>query len=520
MARRPAALPRPPRGRHRAAPCRRSSPAASSTWRPRRRTTIELHATDPDGPVDRTIVADRARRAPSRRSGDARSPHGVSNAARRCSRARRRAARATSSRSPTASTPGPSCITASGTAANPDRHPRRPAPRARSSTAAAARLQRARGLRQLRARRAAHAAGTRTAALRFQGVGAEGNVVRRVHIRDVTARHRLATTDQRDFYLCDNVVEGRLVWPHVYTDDGGAHSDDDGIHVEGNGHVVCHNQVSRLRRRDQDRAGRARVRSTSTATRCSRRTTTAIELDGSEGNTRALPQSLHEHLRDAQLPAGLRRARVRDPQRGRERRQRAAEVPRPGHVPPQEPSGMLVLHNTFVSPGAGAQPADARPRAITSWSRTTCSSARARRDRASSTGPGRIDDGTLRLRRLVPRRPLRLRRRRRLAELRRDAGGGRLRDARRAARRRRSSRAGSWRRRPTRSPWRPQDVTLASALERRRSRRRVPERERRLHRRRARPRRARARAARRPSSGCAPTGSTRPTSRSAAAARS
>src|SRR5439155_23601364 len=79
-------------------------------------------------------------------------------------------------------------------------------------------------------------------ALRFQGAATEGNVARRLHIRDV----RLgigSRQDQRDFYLCDNVVEGRLVWPQVYTDDGGAHSNDDGIHVEGNGHVVCHNKL-------------------------------------------------------------------------------------------------------------------------------------------------------------------------------------------------------------------------------------------------------------------------------------
>jgi hypothetical protein len=80
-------------------------------------------------------------------------------------------------------------------------------------------------------------------ALRFQAVGAEGNVVRRVHIWDV----RLgigSNPDQRDFYICDNRVEGRLVWPQVYFDDGGAHSDDDGITVQGSGHVVCHNTIA------------------------------------------------------------------------------------------------------------------------------------------------------------------------------------------------------------------------------------------------------------------------------------
>ncbi len=82
-----------------------------------------------------------------------------------------------------------------------------------------------------------------TRALRFHGTGATDNVVRRVHARDVTLGFG-SNPDQRDFYLCDNLLEGRLVWPHVYADDNGAHANDDGIHVEGDGHVVCHNTVS------------------------------------------------------------------------------------------------------------------------------------------------------------------------------------------------------------------------------------------------------------------------------------
>src|SRR5207245_10244571 len=81
-----------------------------------------------------------------------------------------------------------------------------------------------------------------TRALRFQETGAEGNVVRRVHARDVQLGFG-SKPDQKDFYLCDNVLEGRLIWPLVYSDDGGAHSGDDGIAVEGDGHVVCHNQI-------------------------------------------------------------------------------------------------------------------------------------------------------------------------------------------------------------------------------------------------------------------------------------
>ncbi len=80
-------------------------------------------------------------------------------------------------------------------------------------------------------------------ALRFQTIGAEADVVRYVHIRDVTMAIA-ANQDQRDFYVCDNTVEGRLQWPATYADDGGAHASDEGIVVTGSGHVVCHNRVS------------------------------------------------------------------------------------------------------------------------------------------------------------------------------------------------------------------------------------------------------------------------------------
>ncbi len=79
-------------------------------------------------------------------------------------------------------------------------------------------------------------------ALRFHGSPATDNVVRRVHARDVVLGFG-SNPDQQDFYICDNLLEGRLSWPLVYSDDGGAHANDDGIHVEGDGHVVCHNEV-------------------------------------------------------------------------------------------------------------------------------------------------------------------------------------------------------------------------------------------------------------------------------------
>jgi hypothetical protein len=138
-----------------------------------------------------------------------------------------------------------------------------------------------------------------------------------------------ANPDQRDFYLCDNVVEGRLVWPHVYSDDGGAHSDDDGIRVEGDGHVVCHNVIAGFG--DAMKIGQAGSRAVDFyGNEVLSAYDNGLELDGSEGNTRAFREPLHEHLRDAQLPADLRRAGVRAPERRRERRERAAQVPRLG----------------------------------------------------------------------------------------------------------------------------------------------------------------------------------------------
>ena len=123
-------------------------------------------------------------------------------------------------------------------------------------------------------------------ALRFQTAGAEANVVRRVHTTD-TRLGIGSREDQLDFYVCDNTIEGRLVWPHVYTDDGGAHADDDGIHVEGHGHVICHNQVAGFGdalKTEQDGARAVDFYGNEVLSAYDN----GIELDGSEGNARAL----------------------------------------------------------------------------------------------------------------------------------------------------------------------------------------------------------------------------------------
>ncbi|MHC4990368.1 MAG: right-handed parallel beta-helix repeat-containing protein [Planctomycetota bacterium] len=79
-------------------------------------------------------------------------------------------------------------------------------------------------------------------ALRFQGDGATGNVVRRVIISDVV--HGIGSRpNQTDFYICDNDIRGRLAWPWVFDGDASSHWDDRGIDINGEGHVICHNRI-------------------------------------------------------------------------------------------------------------------------------------------------------------------------------------------------------------------------------------------------------------------------------------
>ena len=79
-------------------------------------------------------------------------------------------------------------------------------------------------------------------ALRFLGT-TTANAATRLRIEDVV--HGIgAGVAQTDFTICDNVVHGRLQWPLIYSDDGGTHADDQGIRVDGNGHVVCHNDIA------------------------------------------------------------------------------------------------------------------------------------------------------------------------------------------------------------------------------------------------------------------------------------
>jgi len=185
-------------------------------------------------------------------------------------------------------------------------------------------------------------------ALRFQGMGAERNVVRRVHIKDAILGIG-SNPDQKDFYVCDNVLEGRLVWPAVYTDDNGAHSNDDGINLQGSGHVVCHNRLvgyGDAIKTAQDGARAIDFYGNEVTSAYDN----ALEFDGSEGNVRAFRNrftNTYATLSYQPVFGGpvytFRNVVVNVANE-------QMKFHALGTTPPQEPSGMLVYHNTFVSP--------------------------------------------------------------------------------------------------------------------------------------------------------------------------
>ncbi len=184
-------------------------------------------------------------------------------------------------------------------------------------------------------------------AIRFQLPGAQGNVVRRVHISN-TRLGIGARLDQLDFYICDNVAEGRLSWPQVYSDDHGSHANDDGIAVAGFGHVVCHNQISGFgdaMKTQQDGARAVDFYGNDILFTYDN----GIELDGSEGNSRCLRNRFTNAWDTLSVqpiyggPAYLLRNVVVN----------AADEQMKFHAlglqPPPEPNGVLAYHNTFVS---------------------------------------------------------------------------------------------------------------------------------------------------------------------------
>ena len=184
-------------------------------------------------------------------------------------------------------------------------------------------------------------------AIRFQGAGTTGNVLRRVHIRDVTLGVG-SKADQTDFYVCDDVLEGRLAWPKNYFTDNGRHADDDGIALSGSGHVVCHNEISgfgdsfKLAQeggRAIDFYGNDVLSSYDNG----------IEFDGSEGNVRAFRNRFSNTFATLSFQPvyggpdyAIRNVIVNVVNE-------QLKLHGLGVVPPREPNGVLVYNNTFVS---------------------------------------------------------------------------------------------------------------------------------------------------------------------------
>jgi hypothetical protein len=186
-------------------------------------------------------------------------------------------------------------------------------------------------------------------ALRFQTAGAEGNVLRRVH----TSNTRLGIdgkADQKDFYICDNTLEGRLAWPATYQDDNGAHANDDGIRVLGFAHVVCHNRISGFGdaiKTEQDGARAIDFYGNDVLWTYDN----GVELDGGEGNVRAFRNRFANTFATLSVqpvyggPAYMFRNVVVNVVNEQ------MKFHALGGTPPREPTGVLAFHNTFVSPG-------------------------------------------------------------------------------------------------------------------------------------------------------------------------
>jgi hypothetical protein len=186
-------------------------------------------------------------------------------------------------------------------------------------------------------------------AIKFQGSGQKENVVRRVRIKNTT-NGITSEGNQLDYYISDNILEGRLSWPSVYSDDGGAHANDDGINIRGSGIVVAHNRISGYgdAMKTEQKGARANdfygndVLWTYD---------NGVELDGGERNMRLLRNRFTNTFSAISVqpihggPAYLIRNAVVNVAYSQ------IKFHGLGTNPPQETSGILVYNNTFVSPG-------------------------------------------------------------------------------------------------------------------------------------------------------------------------
>jgi hypothetical protein len=181
--------------------------------------------------------------------------------------------------------------------------------------------------------------------LRFTGADAIGNVARHLAIQN--GGHGTAGfAGQRDFYICDNAIDGRLQWPWVFERDATKHWDDRGIEVTGDGHVVCHNTIRGFG--DPVVNKKRQARSWDVYGNDIADAWDGVELDEGEGNVRMFWNRFTNVMAPVSIqpvfggPAYvLRNVAYNSPDE-------PIKLKSLGGV--EEPSGALVYHNTFVSP--------------------------------------------------------------------------------------------------------------------------------------------------------------------------
>lgn len=192
-------------------------------------------------------------------------------------------------------------------------------------------------------------------AIRFYNTTTE-NVIRRVHIQNVIIGiSGYENSGQTDFYIADNILEGRLQWPLVYASDNGLHANDDGIQVTGSGMVVAHNRLSGFG--DATKTEQTGARAVDFYGNDVLWTyDNAVELDGSEGNARCMRNRYTNTWDTISVqpiyagPAYIFRNVVVN----------AADEQIKFHAlgvgsPYPQPNGVFAYHNTFVSPNTELQ---------------------------------------------------------------------------------------------------------------------------------------------------------------------
>jgi len=183
--------------------------------------------------------------------------------------------------------------------------------------------------------------------LRFQTAAATGNVMRYVHVKN-TVQGIGDRSGQTDFYIADNILEGRLVWPDTYLSDDAANSGDDGIVVAGFGHVITHNRISGY----ADAMQNNQIGSRAIDFQGNDILWTyddGVELDGGEGNMRCLRNrftNIFDGISVQPILGGpayvARNVVVNVANEQIKFHERAVN-------PPEETNGTLAYHNTFVA---------------------------------------------------------------------------------------------------------------------------------------------------------------------------